>query len=234
MSSSSSTPVLDLTDEAAQSPPLPLPSTSRVYAPLQRMRPPLSRSHSDPWRDQSDLPHKRVKVDQSHDIYDDYDDVVIVSSIHEATSSKAKANSSIELLHDSPTQQAGSSSQRRRSKSSSPSSTGGADSSSSAPPASSLLSSTTCPICFSPPKNATLTPCGHLLCGECLFLAVGTGIQRMVAQRPPPGLGGPNGEVALALAMAEAKCPVCRAPIEGWDGKGGGVIGLKFNSLIAV
>lgn len=37
-----------------------------------------------------------------------------------------------------------------------------------------LLSTFTCPICFEPPANACLTPCGHLLCGECLFQTLKT------------------------------------------------------------
>ena len=37
-----------------------------------------------------------------------------------------------------------------------------------------------CPICFSPPTNATLTPCGHVMCGSCLFTAVKTTISRAV------------------------------------------------------
>jgi hypothetical protein len=41
-----------------------------------------------------------------------------------------------------------------------------------------LLSSYTCPICFSSPTNATLTPCGHICCGSCLFTAVKTTMQR--------------------------------------------------------
>ncbi|TFY61012.1 hypothetical protein EVG20_g7214 [Dentipellis fragilis] len=36
----------------------------------------------------------------------------------------------------------------------------------------------TCPICFCPPSNATLTPCGHILCGECLFTAVSSAVRR--------------------------------------------------------
>ncbi|KAF9071548.1 hypothetical protein BDP27DRAFT_510908 [Rhodocollybia butyracea] len=31
------------------------------------------------------------------------------------------------------------------------------------------LSTYTCPICFCPPTNATMTPCGHVACGSCLF-----------------------------------------------------------------
>lgn len=48
-------------------------------------------------------------------------------------------------------------------------------SSSSAPE---LLSAYTCPICFSPPTNATLTPCGHICCGACLFAAVKSTVKR--------------------------------------------------------
>lgn len=41
-----------------------------------------------------------------------------------------------------------------------------------------LLSEYTCPICFSQPSNATLTPCGHICCGSCLFTAVKTTLHR--------------------------------------------------------
>ncbi|KAJ3972708.1 hypothetical protein EV361DRAFT_777489, partial [Lentinula raphanica] len=66
------------------------------------------------------------------------------------------------------------------------------------------LSTYTCPICFCPPTNATMTPCGHVACGSCLFMAVKSGMRREGIDR----------------------CPVCRAEIRGWDGKGGGVTGL--------
>jgi hypothetical protein len=46
------------------------------------------------------------------------------------------------------------------------------------PPEPEPLSSYTCPICFSPPTNATLTPCGHICCGQCLFTAVKTTMTR--------------------------------------------------------
>ncbi|KAK7691187.1 hypothetical protein QCA50_006290 [Cerrena zonata] len=80
------------------------------------------------------------------------------------------------------------------------------------PPSKPPLGNYTCPICFSAPTNATMTPCGHICCGECLFTAVKTTIQRAAYH-------GPEAE--------RAKCPVCRAPIPGWDGRGGGVIGLQ-------
>ncbi|TFY58762.1 hypothetical protein EVJ58_g6211 [Rhodofomes roseus] len=40
------------------------------------------------------------------------------------------------------------------------------------------LSAYSCPICFSPPVRATMTPCGHVCCGECLFTAIKTTMQR--------------------------------------------------------
>ena len=46
------------------------------------------------------------------------------------------------------------------------------------------LAAYTCPICFSAPSHATITPCGHILCGECLFTAVKTSIQRSAYTLP--------------------------------------------------
>ncbi|KAE9406143.1 hypothetical protein BT96DRAFT_1058171 [Gymnopus androsaceus JB14] len=40
------------------------------------------------------------------------------------------------------------------------------------------LSQYTCPICFCPPTNATMTLCGHVACGACLFTAVKTAMRR--------------------------------------------------------
>ncbi|KAK0472030.1 hypothetical protein IW261DRAFT_1571274 [Armillaria novae-zelandiae] len=87
-------------------------------------------------------------------------------------------------------------------------------------PESEPLSSYNCPICFTPPTNATLTPCGHICCGSCLFTAV-----KVAKRRAGLMMGG--GELL-------AKCPVCRATIPGWDGRGGGVIGLKARTLFSV
>jgi len=86
------------------------------------------------------------------------------------------------------------------------------------PPQPDPLSSYCCPICFSPPANATLTPCGHICCGSCLFTAIRTTVQRsqMLGEDTP------------------ARCPVCRAPIPGWDAKGGGVIGLKTRAVFTL
>jgi len=78
------------------------------------------------------------------------------------------------------------------------------------------LSEYTCPICFFPPSNATLTPCGHVCCGSCLFTAVKTTLHR-----------GASMGVAINTGENVPRCPVCRAVIRCWDGRGGGVIGLK-------
>lgn len=40
------------------------------------------------------------------------------------------------------------------------------------------LASYSCPICLSPPTYATITPCGHVLCGDCLFSSVKTTMER--------------------------------------------------------
>jgi hypothetical protein len=40
----------------------------------------------------------------------------------------------------------------------------------------------TCPVCYGIPKNATMTPCGHVMCGECLFTAVKANIRRATGQ----------------------------------------------------
>ncbi|EDR04092.1 uncharacterized protein LACBIDRAFT_330927 [Laccaria bicolor S238N-H82] len=82
------------------------------------------------------------------------------------------------------------------------------------------LSEYTCPICFFPPTNATLTPCGHICCGACLFTAVKTTMHR--------GAMMPTGEPNVA------RCPVCRAEIKGWDGRGGGVIGIKARAIFSI
>ncbi|KAI0300858.1 hypothetical protein BC826DRAFT_905159, partial [Russula brevipes] len=85
-----------------------------------------------------------------------------------------------------------------------------------------------CSICFSSPVNATLTPCGHIMCGECLFTAVGAAAVRM-------------GSASLAaryeltwFGRVLGRCPVCRATIPKWDGRGGGVIGLQPRVVITI
>ncbi|KAI0750262.1 hypothetical protein C8Q80DRAFT_1101498, partial [Daedaleopsis nitida] len=83
------------------------------------------------------------------------------------------------------------------------------------------LAAYTCPICFSPPSHATITPCGHVLCGECLFTAIKTTLQRGAYTLP-------------ACEGMVARCPVCRAPIPAWNGKGGGVIGLRPRAVFSL
>ncbi|KAF5325345.1 hypothetical protein D9619_010081 [Psilocybe cf. subviscida] len=85
------------------------------------------------------------------------------------------------------------------------------------------LSAYTCPICFGAPTNATLTPCGHICCGACLFAAVKATMSRAALSGPV----GPEGR-------PEARCPVCRAVIPHWDGKGRGVIGLQIRASLNV
>lgn len=84
-----------------------------------------------------------------------------------------------------------------------------------------LLSAYTCPICFCAPTNATLTPCGHVACGACLFTAIKTTMHRTMVMGADGSLTG-------------ARCPVCRAPIPGWDGRGGGVVGLKLRAVFTL
>jgi hypothetical protein len=83
------------------------------------------------------------------------------------------------------------------------------------------LSSYTCPICFGPPRAAVLTPCGHLMCGSCLFASVQSARERQL-RTPQPGMD------------LSAICPVCRRKLTGWDGKGGGVIPLEVRQVITV
>ena len=67
------------------------------------------------------------------------------------------------------------------------------------------LSDYTCPICFSPPTNATITPCGHICCGSCLFAAVKAGIQRSGMEHHPGGnrgRGAPQARYVLFFSFA--------------------------------
>nr|GAT47123.1 predicted protein [Mycena chlorophos] len=85
------------------------------------------------------------------------------------------------------------------------------------PPPPQRLSEYSCPICFCAPTNATMTPCGHVCCGSCLFTAIKTMIQRG----------------AMTPGSGEARCPVCRAEIPGWDGRGGGRISHALNLVLS-
>ncbi|KAJ3780247.1 hypothetical protein GGU10DRAFT_369763, partial [Lentinula aff. detonsa] len=85
-----------------------------------------------------------------------------------------------------------------------------------------FLSTYICPICFSPPTNATITPCGHVACGPCVFTAV-----KMALRRETMMMGG------AIRDEGGPRCPVCRAPIPGWHGKGGEVVGLVVQVVVA-
>ncbi|KZV77311.1 hypothetical protein PENSPDRAFT_181734 [Peniophora sp. CONT] len=74
-----------------------------------------------------------------------------------------------------------------------------------------------CSVCLAPPKNATLIPCGHIFCGECLFTSV-----RIAMRNITP------------YGTTMARCPLCRTHIPGWDGHGGGVIGLKPKTITTI
>ncbi|KAJ3742993.1 hypothetical protein DFH05DRAFT_1526495 [Lentinula detonsa] len=84
------------------------------------------------------------------------------------------------------------------------------------------LSTYNCHICFSPPTNATMTPCGHIACGPCVFTAV-----KMALRGESMMMGG---------AMRDEggpRCPIRRALIQGWDGKGGGLVRTVVQVVIA-
>ncbi|KAJ1301000.1 hypothetical protein OPQ81_003423 [Rhizoctonia solani] len=53
-----------------------------------------------------------------------------------------------------------------------------------------LLSEYVCPICYSPPRSAIVTLCGHILCGPCL-----------------------HGATTTRQAAPQPLCPVCRTPL---------------------
>ncbi|VDC04959.1 unnamed protein product [Peniophora sp. CBMAI 1063] len=74
-----------------------------------------------------------------------------------------------------------------------------------------------CSVCLAPPKNATLIPCGHIFCGECLFTSVRIAMRNITA-----------------YGTTMARCPLCRGHIPGWDGHGGGVIGLKPKTMTTI
>jgi len=110
------------------------------------------------------------------------------------------------------------------------------------------LSDYTCPTCFSPPTNGTIMPCAHICCGSCLLAAVKAGIQRSLMEHHPGGSRG-RGHIRcgmfvfllcsflllliVILNFLLCRCPVCRWIIPGWDGRGGGVIGLKVRAIFS-
>ncbi|CAG7848975.1 SubName: Full=Uncharacterized protein {ECO:0000313/EMBL:CCA67411.1} [Serendipita indica DSM 11827] len=72
-----------------------------------------------------------------------------------------------------------------------------------------------CPICFCPPTRACITLCGHVMCAACLFSAVKAAKESII-----------RAHATVTAEARKAKCPVCRAELKGWDGQGGGVVGL--------
>lgn len=86
---------------------------------------------------------------------------------------------------------------------------------------SSLLTAYTCPICFSSPTNATLTPCGHIMCGSCLFAAVKAGLQRhatmMVGEGQPLYVSSLHLSKSLYVNHFEMQMP-CLSGTHSWLG----------------
>ncbi|KAJ3791739.1 hypothetical protein GGU11DRAFT_804061, partial [Lentinula aff. detonsa] len=67
-----------------------------------------------------------------------------------------------------------------------------------------------------------MTPCRHVACGPCLFTAVKTALrgESMMMGGAMRDEGGP-------------RCPICRALIQGWDGKGGGLVWTVVQVVVA-
>jgi hypothetical protein len=70
----------------------------------------------------------------------------------------------------------------------------------SVPSAPEPLASFTCPVCFSPPTRATLMPCGHVCCGECLFASVKT-MQRRNTYAPDAQAGATTARCVFIPAV---------------------------------
>ncbi|WVW79899.1 hypothetical protein I302_101869 [Kwoniella bestiolae CBS 10118] len=51
----------------------------------------------------------------------------------------------------------------------------------------------TCPVCFCPPSQAVMTPCGHILCAQCLHSSLLAAIGRNPNPYPDLTLNRPNG-----------------------------------------
>ncbi|KAJ9119124.1 hypothetical protein QFC22_003615 [Naganishia vaughanmartiniae] len=101
-----------------------------------------------------------------------------------------------------------------------------------------------CPICFMPPSQAVLTPCGHIMCGKCLFDTLKSQAIRdgkrpnPVGQYPPTrsqnGRRKTKKEIELEKSRPSLKgrlltgsCPVCRKELEGGFGTVAGEGGVK-------
>ncbi|KAJ9103213.1 hypothetical protein QFC21_002636 [Naganishia friedmannii] len=111
-------------------------------------------------------------------------------------------------------------------------------------PLENLLASFECPICFMPPAQAVLTPCGHIMCGKCLFDTLKSQAIRDGKRPNPVGqypiTRAPNArrktkrEIELEKSRPPLKgrlltgsCPVCRKELEGGFGTVAGEGGVK-------
>ena len=73
------------------------------------------------------------------------------------------------------------------------------------------------------------------MCGECLFTAVGAAAARMgIATLAARYVKRPSKNLIPDTDWYLCRCPVCRAPIPRWDGRGGGVIGLQPRVVITI
>ncbi|GHJ88836.1 hypothetical protein NliqN6_5238 [Naganishia liquefaciens] len=118
-------------------------------------------------------------------------------------------------------------------------------------PPENLLASFECPICFMPPVQAVLTPCGHIMCGRCLFDTLKSQAIREgkrpteVGQYPPirrpPGKRRTKKEIEwessrppLKGRILSGSCPVCRMELTGGFGTVPGEGGVKYLEIRTV
>ncbi|KAI5451637.1 hypothetical protein NCC49_001618 [Naganishia albida] len=118
-------------------------------------------------------------------------------------------------------------------------------------PPENLLASFECPICFMPPVQAVLTPCGHIMCGKCLFdtlksQAIRDGkrpnpVGQYPPTRHPPGKRRTKKELewertrpVLRGRILSGSCPVCRMELEGGLGTVPGEGGVKHLEIRTV
>jgi len=105
-------------------------------------------------------------------------------------------------------------------------------------PEENLLAFFQCPICLAPPMQAVLTPCGHIMCGACLFSTLKSHAVRHgrkplpVGAYPTMSLSGrrlrSTGKPPLRGRILQGHCPVCRHEIEGGMGTVPGEGGVKY------
>ncbi|KDN44555.1 hypothetical protein K437DRAFT_256987 [Tilletiaria anomala UBC 951] len=69
-----------------------------------------------------------------------------------------------------------------------------------------LVADYACPICFEAPRNAVATPCGHVLCGECLFQVAKTEAEKAAAEarsRRAAFMPGSFGDISYATLLRQ-------------------------------